>query len=172
MGDMGAVAWTVLGWVSAQINSGDFSATLLLFVLSLLGRLTLASPIAWGYERGLKAARDYFKNLFDSYVYRFTVRGFRFETCRHSLWLALLLWVHTFLVLSLWPTWVGIIVLSALAAILSMSILGYRARGPRGNIRRFAIFYEPSLALMSTLVMGKLPDVASRALSKLVAALH
>jgi hypothetical protein len=101
------------------------------------------------------------------------VRGFRYETCRYSLWLAVALWTHAFLVLSLWPTWVGlgIIALSALAVALTISVLAYKTRGPQGSIRRFGIFYEPTFALVSTFLIGKLPDLASRALSKLATVL-
>jgi hypothetical protein len=65
----------------------------------------------------------------------------------------------------------GIIVLSASAVVLTMSVLGYRTRGPRGTIRRFGIFYEPSFALVSMLLMGKFSDLANRVLSKVVAVL-
>jgi hypothetical protein len=177
MGDVWASALVyVLGLLSAlasRINADDVTATLILFVPLLMARLTLPKAVAWGHGTAIKVARGYFESLFENYARRFTVRGFRFETCKYSLWLASALWLHAFVILSLWPTWVGlgIIVLSALAVVLTMSVLGYRTRGPQGNIRRFGIFYEPSFALVSTLFMGKLPDLASRAFSKLAALL-
>jgi hypothetical protein len=173
MGEAGASAlWYVLGLISefvSKINADDVAGTLILFVPLLMARLTLPKAATWGHGTAIKVARGYFENLFDLYAGRFVVRAFRHKTCRYSLWLASALWAHTFLILSLWPTWVGlgIIVLSALAVVLTMSVLGYRTRGPQGNIRRFGIFYEPSFALVSTFLMGKLPDLASRSFSKL-----
>jgi hypothetical protein len=118
----------------------------------------------------LKAVRRYIRELLRTYTGRFRVRGFRETTCRYSLLLAFALWLHAFLILSLWPTWVGIgiIVLSAVAVALTVSVLGYRTRGPKGSIRRFGIFYEPSFALVSTFLMGKLPDLASRGFSRIM----
>jgi hypothetical protein len=52
-----------------------------------------------------------------------------------------------------------------------MSVLGYRTRGPQGTIRRFGIFYEPSFALVSTLFMNKISDLANRVLAKVTALL-
>ena len=173
MGDVGAsVLRYVLALMSAlvsKISPADVAAVLNLIVVLLLARLALPSAIAWGHGTAVKAARSYFEKLLRDYARRFTVRGFRFETCKYSLWLAFALWLHAFAILTLWPTWVGlgIIVLAALAVVLTMSVLGYRTRGPRGTIRRFGIFYEPSFALVSTLLMGKLSDLANRAFLKL-----
>jgi hypothetical protein len=111
MGDVGASAlWYLLGLISgfvSQINTAEVAVTLILTGLILVARLTLPKAAAWGHGTAVKAARGYFEKLFDDYARRFTVRGFRFETCRYSLWLAFALWLHAFAVLTVWPTWVG-----------------------------------------------------------------
>jgi hypothetical protein len=178
MGDVGASALAyLLGLISAfgsQVTSADGAVVLICVVLLLLVRIALPRLARWGQGKAIGAIRGYVENLFDNYARRFTVRGFRYETCRYSLWLAFALWLHAFVILSVWPTWVGlgIIILSALAVALTMSVLGYRTRGPQGTVGRFGIFYEPSFALVSTLLMGKLSDLANRVLTKVIAVLR
>jgi hypothetical protein len=175
MGEVGAstllYVWGLLSTFASQVNTADIAAILGIFVVLVTARLVLPTLATWARRRAVKAAHGQFESLFDLYAGRFRVRGFGHETCRYSLWLALALWLHAFAILSMWPSWVGfsIIVLSALAVVLTVSVLGYRTRGPKGSIRRFGIFYEPSFALVSTFLMGKLPDLASRVFSKFAA---
>jgi hypothetical protein len=177
MGDAGASAlWYVLGLISAFtdcFNAGDAALVVAGVLIVVLVYVVIPRLLVWSHGMALRTVREYVHGLLRSYAGRFRVRGFRETTCKYSLWMAALLWAHAFLILSAWPTWagIGIIVLSALAVVLTMSVLGYSTRGPKGNIRRFGIFYEPSFALVSTFLMGKLPDLASRSFSKLIALL-
>jgi hypothetical protein len=177
MGDVGASALLyvsgLLSTLASRVNTADIAAVLAIFVILLVARLALPTLAAWAHKRAVSAANDRFESLFDLYAGRFRVRGFRHQTCRYSLWLAFALWLHVFVILTFWPTWVGlaILALSALAAALTMSVLGYKTRGPQGTLRRFGIFYEPSFALVSMLLMGKLSDVANRVFGKLAALL-
>jgi O-antigen/teichoic acid export membrane protein len=174
MGDVGASAlgyvWGLLWDLLSQLNTADVATVLIFVVVLVATRIALPRIATWARMRAVKVAHGHYESFFELYSRRFTVRGFKFETCRYSLWLAFALWLHVFLILSLWPSWVGvgIIALSALAVVLTMSVLGYRTRST-GDIRRFGIFYEPSFALVSTFLMGKLPDLASRVFSKFAA---
>jgi hypothetical protein len=129
-----------------------------------------ATPKAtkWSLEK----VRTYLEEMFDAYYGRFRVRGLGKKALKYSLSLAFLLWVDAFLLLALLPLGgfkvVVLVSLAALAVLLTMTVLGFNARGPsEPNFFKFGIFYEPSFALVSTFLIGKLPDLAGRGLSTL-----
>src|SRR5262245_12109984 len=99
--------WYALGFVAVVASAADVGLLLISFLTVFTAYVLVPRLAVWSHGKAVKGVRDYVGNLFESYAYRFTARGFRFQTCKYSLWLAFVLWLHVFLILSLWPTWVG-----------------------------------------------------------------
>lgn len=162
----------IVAWAQG-ITREDLEALAISFAVAasvLIVREIIPMLAGWSIARVVRGVRQYVDDLYTTYARRFTARGFTFQTCDYSLKTGFVLWFAAFLVLGLWPSWevLGIIALSTLAVVLTLSVLGFNARGDsRPGIWRFGIFYEPSFALVSTFVVGKLPELAGRGLTKL-----
>src|SRR5262245_10241816 len=95
--------WYMLGLVAVVAGAGDVGLLLISFLTVFTAYVLVPKLALWSHGKAVDGVRGYVGNLFESYAYRFTTRGFRFQTCKYSLWLAFALWLHVFLILSLWP---------------------------------------------------------------------
>jgi hypothetical protein len=139
MEDGGASALRyALGKISAftdWLNAGDVALVVASVLIVITAYVVIPQLAVWSHGMALKAVRNYIHGLLRTYAGRFRVRGFRETTCKYSLWMAALLWAHAFLIHSAWPTWagIGIIILSAFAVALTMSVLDTARAAPKGT---------------------------------------
>jgi hypothetical protein len=116
--------------------------------------------------------RDRIVRLNAKYVNRFRRHGFKNPAVWYALSLGsvlliaaeLLILVHDLSELMIWA-----ISLVSVIALIVFTALGWRSRGPSWfqepapPLRRFAIFYEPTMAAVVPFVVHKLPDIVARA---------